>query len=80
MMRLGLLWYDADVKWPLSRKLEAAATRYAEKFGHAPTVAHIHPQALDGVESPLRLVADHRLGAGYILVGVEETPATGASK
>jgi hypothetical protein len=45
-MEFGLLWYDDDSGRGLEDKVERAAIRYREKFGHWPNTCYVHPQAL----------------------------------
>lgn len=45
-MEIGLLWYDGDPKRTLEHKIELAADRYREKYGHWPNTCFVHPQAV----------------------------------
>lgn len=47
-MESGLLWYDGDPKQPLEAKIERAAERYRQKYGHWPNTCYVHPQAVAG--------------------------------
>lgn len=47
-MAVGLLWFDAEKGRNWRAEAEAAARRYREKFGRAPTVCYVHPQMLGG--------------------------------
>ncbi len=42
----GLLWYDADPRKTIWRKIEEAAKRYEDKYGTRPNVAFVNPNAL----------------------------------
>jgi hypothetical protein len=46
---IGLLWLDDDPKRNWGQKVEHAARRYREKFGHPPTVCSVHPSMLNGL-------------------------------
>ncbi|WP_347243348.1 hypothetical protein [Thermogutta sp.] len=46
---IGLLWFDDDPKRSLGQKVENAARRYIEKFGHPPNVCYVHPSMLNGL-------------------------------
>lgn len=70
-MKLAMLWFDPDPKWPLSRKLEAAANRYAEKFGHAPTIANVPVGSGVDMAAGMQVVEDGKMRDGYLMVGRE---------
>ena len=44
-MQIGLMWYDDDPRKTIEMKIEQAATRYREKYGHAPNACYVHPTA-----------------------------------
>lgn len=39
----GLLWFDDHPDRPVADKIERAAQRYQQKYGHAPDVCYVHP-------------------------------------
>jgi hypothetical protein len=46
-MEFGLLWYDGYPQSPLTLKVERAAKRYQDKFGHAPNACFVHAASLE---------------------------------
>ncbi len=40
-MRSGLLWYDADPKTPIEKKIADAAQRYFDRFGVRPDTCFV---------------------------------------
>jgi hypothetical protein len=45
-MKIGMLWFDNDLKAELETKVERAADYYRKKYGAAPTVCFVHPSML----------------------------------
>lgn len=74
-MAVGLLWYDAGKGKNWEAELRAAARRYREKFGRAPTVCYVHPQLLQGKKevevAGVRVVARHTVLPHHFLVAEE---------
>jgi hypothetical protein len=50
-MREGLLWFDDDSGRSLADKVTRAASRYQQKYGHAPSVCYVHPTMVSGQET-----------------------------
>ncbi len=75
MVAVGLLWFDARKGQEWESAVRAAAQRYREKFGRAPTVCYVHPQMLGGNKERklgrLRVVAKPTVLPHHIFV-VEE--------
>jgi hypothetical protein len=46
MMKIGMLWYDNDVKSDLAVKIERAMSYYREKYGDTPNLCFVHPSML----------------------------------
>jgi hypothetical protein len=47
-MKIGLLWFDDDSERVIEEKVEQAARRYREKFGHAANTCYVNPISLQG--------------------------------
>ena len=45
-MKIGMLWYDNDIKAGLAVKVERAANYYHKKYGIMPTLCFVHPSML----------------------------------
>jgi len=76
MMKLGLLWFDDDVKRKVLDKLDEAAERYTERFGVRPTLAHVNPAQAEGLKHRrMRVCGDPGLRRNYFLLGVDEAEA-----
>ncbi len=43
MIQENLLWFDDNPIRSISDKIERAAQRYQQKYGHTPDVCYIHP-------------------------------------
>ncbi len=81
MLKVGLLWFDDDLKRPLVEKLDEAIERYQERFGAWPTLAHLHPAQAEGlVYRRLKVLGDAHLRRNHFLLGMDEAeaPAAGA--
>lgn len=50
-MKSGLLWFDNSTNF-IEKKIEAAAQRYQDKFGIAPTIAFVNPKMLENKPTP----------------------------
>lgn len=73
-LTVGWLWFDNDPDRTLEEKVTRAATRYQEKFGQAPNVCYVHPQAISGEEQQcgaVRLVAARHILLHHFWLGVE---------
>ncbi|HEY7357436.1 MAG TPA: hypothetical protein VH590_13250 [Ktedonobacterales bacterium] len=76
MMKLGLLWFDDDVRRKVVEKLDEAAERYAERFGVRPTLAHLNPAQAEGLaHRRMQICGDPGLRRNYFLVGVDDAEA-----
>lgn len=74
-MREGLLWFDDNAGRSLLDKIERAANRYRQKYGHVPNVCYVHPTMIDNQEAKLgalRLVAAHNVLPNHFWLGVME--------
>ena len=70
-MREGLLWFDPDKRRPPQEKLDQAAARYTERFGHRPNTCHVNPA--QPFEHPaLRVVPDPAVQPNYFWVGEDQ--------
>jgi len=47
-VKTGLLWFDDDPGRDLAQKVERAARRHRQKFGHRPNACYVHPSMLNG--------------------------------
>lgn len=47
-MKTGLLWFDDDPRRQLEDKVLRAAAHYERKYGRAPDLCFVHPDAFDG--------------------------------
>lgn len=78
MMNKGMLWYDNNLKAPLSQRILEAFQYYRQKYGHAPTFCLIHPTLLKTEPDLTVLPISIRIkSAPYVLpnhfwLGVEE--------
>lgn len=45
-MKVGMLWFDNDVKADLNTKVERASAYYQKKYGRTPTLCFVHPSML----------------------------------
>ena len=45
-MKVGMLWFDNDVKADLNTKVERASSYYQKKYGRSPTLCFVHPSML----------------------------------
>jgi hypothetical protein len=71
MMKVGLLWYDADPKRACQMKIDDAAERYLEKFGVPPNACHVNPR--DKVSHPwLAVVANKAIRPNHFWLGIDE--------
>jgi hypothetical protein len=74
-MNTGMLWFDNDSKTTLSAKIERAVAYYQKKYGRAPNVCLIHPNALEG-EKPDGVKVTIRpyrpVLPGHLWIGVED--------
>ncbi len=75
-MNMGLLWYDDDPRHSLPEKVRAAAAQYQARFGQAPTMCYVNPEALGQVTRPavenVRLAAGWRLDRNHLWMGITE--------
>ncbi len=78
-MEVGWMWYDNDEKRTLKQKVELAAQKYREKFGHAPNTCFVnaarHSETLgeDGFRVNGVLVRGKRnVLPNYFWLGVEK--------
>ena len=73
MLKVGLLWFDDDLKRPLVAKLDEAVERYEERFGARPTSVHLHPAQAEGLShGRLHVLGDVNLRRNHFLLGMEE--------
>lgn len=73
MLKVGLLWFDDDLKRPLAAKLDEAVERYEERFGARPTSVHLHPAQAEGLShGRLHVLGDVNLRRNHFLLGMEE--------
>ena len=63
-----LMWQDSDRKKQAHVKIEEAAERFLEKYGHRPAVVLVHPDEQVG-EVGLRVVARANVHKGQYWVG-----------
>jgi hypothetical protein len=42
-MKIGMLWFDGDLKVDLKVRIERAAVYYRDKYGRPPNLCIIHP-------------------------------------
>lgn len=42
-MKVGMLWFDGDLKVNLKVRIERAAVYYRDKYGRTPNLCIIHP-------------------------------------
>ncbi len=47
-MKTGLLWFDDDPRKELEEKVLRAAAHYERKYGQAPDLCFVHPNAFNG--------------------------------
>ena len=75
-MNVGMLWFDGDKKRDLSARIERAADFYRRKYGGAPNVCFVHPQAaaegLPGNVGRLQVRASRAVLLDHFWIGVEE--------
>lgn len=80
MLKVGLLWFDDDLKRPLVEKLDEAVERYRERFGARPTLVHLHPAQAEGlVYRRLKVLGDAHLRRNHFLLGMDEAEAPAAA-
>jgi hypothetical protein len=80
MLKVGLLWFDDDLKRPLAVKLDEAVERYEERFGTRPTLVHLHPTQAEGlVHGWLRVLGDAHLRRNHFLLGMDEAESPAAA-
>jgi hypothetical protein len=73
MLKVGLLWFDDDLKRPLVARLDEAVERYEERFGARPTLVHLNPAQVEGlVYRRLKVLGDAHLRRNHFLLGMEE--------
>jgi hypothetical protein len=73
MLKVGLLWFDDDLKRPLVAKLDEAVERYEERFGARPTSVQMHPTQAEGLlYGRLKVLGDAHLRRNHFLLGMEE--------
>ena len=71
MLKIGLLWYDADRKRGLQVKMDEAAERYLQKFGVKPNTCHVNPA--DKTNHPwLHVVENKAIRHNHFWLGVDE--------
>ncbi len=73
-MRVGWLWFDNDPDRTVEEKVLRAVQRYREKFGRAPDVCYVHPQAIGKGElqcGPVRVIAARHILLHHFWLGVE---------
>jgi hypothetical protein len=73
-MRVGWLWFDNDPNRTVEEKVLRAAQCYREKFGRAPDVCYVHPQAIGEGElrcGPVRVIAARHILLHHFWLGVE---------
>jgi len=74
-MREGLLWFDPDKRRTPQEKLDQAAARYIERFGHRPNTCHVNPAEL--FDHPaLRVIPDPAVLPHHFWVGEDQEMAT----
>ena len=73
-MHTGLMWFDDDPRKTLDKKIEQAAARYQEKYGHAATACYV-PAATSGAPAShqgVRIIPARTIRLNYIWLGVDE--------
>jgi len=76
-MRIGLLWFDDDPNRTLEDKVARATAHYQRKYGHAPNLCFVHPNAFDG-NGKVRKTGEVEIRAGrsilphHFWIGVDE--------
>ena len=53
MIQEGWLYFDDDPKRSITDKVERAASRYQQKYGHAATVCYVHSSEMHSAEISL---------------------------
>jgi len=57
-MMIGMLWLDTDKRKSPQTKIEEAAAYYQRKYGHIPTVCHVHPDNAGVEVDEIKILAD----------------------
>lgn len=73
-MQTGMMWFDDDPRKTLDTKIEQAAARYLEKYGHAPTACYVPvatPAALASRQG-VRIVPARTIRPNYLWLGVDD--------
>lgn len=78
-MKVGMLWFDGDLKLDLGVRIERAASYYRDKYGRSPNLCIIHPSTA-GEEHPGSVIGvDVRTSAAvqphHFWLGVKERGA-----
>jgi hypothetical protein len=73
-VQTGLMWYDDDPRKTLEAKIEQAAARYLEKYGHAATSCYINPATPAAATSRqgVRILPANTIRPNYLWLGVDE--------
>jgi hypothetical protein len=74
-MNTGMLWFDNDPKTALNAKIERAVAYYQKKYGRAPNLCLINPNALNGEKPTIKTmtVRPYRpVLPGHLWIGVED--------
>ncbi len=75
VMKIGLLWFDDDVKRPFAQKVEAARRRYLEKFGVKPDTCYVNPATMPATEvsvDGLRIISASIILPNHYWLGVAD--------
>ena len=78
-MRVGMLWYDAQVGQPLPKRIERAAEYYERKYGGRPNLCVMHPTTAESANDTESVMKKLRVSDSvlpdHFWLGIEREPA-----